>query len=293
MSLSQKNFSSIQKAGQAVHDSSVVIAAVVRAQAESMVASMANAPFSVESEQLISRFKTLSKLSQGLSAVEVQLQELYAMASDLANPASDVIMLTAITKRKAATNDAAVDVISKPSKPAKVPKKPKKGGTKAASLTANDSKLLAYLQGALKAGDAKAITGSALAAGSGLPLGSVGVSLKKIIATGAVNQVGRGTYQLGANASTAAVLASEPAVKSAPAKKVKPAVVKKAKAVKSVKADLPAAKEVKAKPVKAAKATPAKKAKGSATKKSKSKAESDATTVVVTPPSVESEAAPL
>lgn len=266
MSLSPKNLSSIQKAGQAVHDSSVVIAAVLRTQAESMVTSLTTAPFSVESEQLISRFKALSKLSQGLGTIESQLQELYALASDLANPASDVIMLTAITKRKAATNDAAVDVILKPAKTAKVSKKTKKGGPKSVSLTANDSKLLAYLQGALKSGDAKPIAGGVLASGSGLPLGSVGVSLKKIIAIGAVNQVGRGTYQLGANATTATVLSTEPDAKSAPSKKTK--------AVKTVKT------------------TPAKKTKALATKKAKSAAGTAATIVDVKSPTVEAEAAP-
>ena len=291
MSLSPKNLSSIQKAGQAVHDSSVVISAVVRTQAESMVASMSTSPFSSESEQLISRFKTLSKLSQGLSAVEVQLQELYAIAADLANPASDVILLPSITKRKAATNAAAVDVVSKPSKSAKVLKKAKKGVLKVTALTANDNKLLAYLQGALKSGDATAITGSSLASGSSLPLGSVGVSLKKIIATGAVNQVGRGTYQLGA---TAAVLAPEPVAKNTATKKVKPvAEVKKTKAVKAVKANVKAAKEVKAKPVEVAKAAPAKRAKRPAAKKAKQAAGIDATTVEVTAPTVEAMAAPL
>jgi hypothetical protein len=296
MSLSPKNLSSIQKAGQAVHDSSVVIATAVRTQAESMVASMSTAPFSVESEQLISRFKTLSKLSQGLGAVEAQLQDLYAMAADLTNPASDVILLPSITRRKAATNAAVVDVVSKPSKPAKlakVPNKAKKGGPKAVALTANDNKLLTYLQGALKGGDAKAITGSTLASGSGLPLGSVGVSLKKIIATGAVNQVGRGTYQIGDNASTADSLAPEPGVKSAPVNKIKPVVVKKGKAVKKVRAEVPAAKDVKAKPVKATKAAPVKKTKAPAPKKAKSAAGTAAKTVEVTAPTGEAEAAPL
>lgn len=264
MSLSQKNLSSIQKAGQAAHDASVVIADAVRTQAQSMVTNIATAPFSEESEQLISRFKTLSKLSQGLGAVEAQLQELYAMAADLANTASDVILLPAISKRKAATNSAAVDVIAKPNKAAKLPKKAKKGGLKPVSLTANDNKLLAYLQVALKGGDAKAITGPALASGSGLPLGSVGVSLKKIIATGVVNQVGRGAYQLGA---TTTALAPEPVVKSAPVKKVK--------AVKTVKA------------------APAKKAKANARKKNKSSAGTARTKVETATPVAELEAAPL
>jgi hypothetical protein len=264
MSLSPKNLSSIQKAGQAVHDSSVVIADAVRTQAQGMVTSMATAPFSAESDLLISRFKTLSKLSQGLGAVEAQLQELYAMAADLANPASDVILSPAISRRKAATNSVAVDVIAKPTKPVKLPKKAKKARFKSVAFTANDDKLLAYLQVALKGGDATAITGTALASGSGLPLGSVGVSLKKIIATGAVNRVGRGTYQLDA---MAAALAPEPVVKSAPAKKVKA--------------------------VKTEKAAPANKARTSAGKKAKSSAGTAKTTVETAAAIAGLEAAPL
>ena len=229
---------------------------------------------------MISRFKTLSKLSQGLGAVEAQLQELYALAVELANPASDVIVLTSLTKRNAATNAAAVDVISKPDKlpkPVKVAKKSKKRGLKVGALTSNDSKLMGYLQVALKTGDAKAITGSVMAAGSGLPLGSVGVSLKKIIATGAVNQVGRGTYQLGFSAANVTAPAQEPVVKSAAGKKAKPEAAKKVKSLKTLKA----------------KAAPAKKAKTSFSKKAKSASGTVATTVDVTAPAVESEAAPL
>lgn len=278
--LSSKNLSSIQKAGQAVHDASEVIAATVRTQAESMVASMATAPFSAESEQSISRFKTLSKLSLGLSAVEAQLQDLYSIAADLASPVSDVIVLPSISKRKAVTNAAAVDVTPKPPKAAK---KAKKGGRKAVELTANDNKLLGFLQGALKVGDTTAITGNAMSDGSGLPLGSVGVSLRKVIASGAVKQVGRGTYQLGAN--VVAPIA-EIIVKSAPAKKAKPALAKK------VKTEVLTTKEVKAKPVKVTKAVPAKKAKAPAAKKAKSIA-GTAPAAIATTPAVEAEAAPL
>jgi hypothetical protein len=105
------------------------------------------------------------------------------------------------------------------------------------------------------------------------------VSLKKIIATGAVNQVGRGTYQIGATTATAAVLTSDPVVKIASGKKVK--------AAKKVKAEAPAAKEVKAK------AAPAKKAKAPIAKKAKSAARTAAKTVEVSVPPVEAEAAPL
>jgi hypothetical protein len=257
MSLSQKNLSSIQKAGQSAHDAAEAILVTVRTQAESMVASMASQPFSAESEQAIVRFKTLSRLSQGLVAIEAQLQELYAVASDLANPASDVIVVKQVKQRKS-SNALAVDVVEKPAKAAKA----KKGGRKASALTANDSALLQYLQGVLKAGEWTTQTGSTMAAGSGLPLGSVGISLKKILASGAVKAGARGMYQLGA-----AIAAPE--VKIAPAKKAKPVVAKKARAAKTAKTEVPAAAEVKAKPAKTVKAAPAKKAKAAGPKKAK------------------------
>jgi hypothetical protein len=224
MSLSQKNLSSIQKAGQAVHEASVAIAATVRSQAESMVSSVANQPFGAESEQAISRFKALARLSQGLTAVEKELQGLYSIATELASPASDVITLPAVAKHEA-TNAAAVDVVAKPFKA----KAAKKAGRKASSLTANDSKLLTYLSGALKGGDSQAITGSKMSVSAALPLGSVGVSLKKLIASGAIKQVGRGTYALG----TGAVTTTEPAAKSKPVRKTKPVKGEKAAAKKS------------------------------------------------------------
>ncbi len=266
MSLSQRNLSSIQKAGQTVHGASVAIAATVRAQAESMVSSVASQPFGAESEQAIARFKMLARLSQGLAAVEKELQALYSIATDLASPTADVIALPMVTKHEA-TNASAVDVVAKPAKAIKV----KKTRRKAATLTSNDSKLLNYLLGVLKGSDSIAITGSKMAAESGLPLGSVGVSLKKIIASGAVNQVDRGTYQLGTARDSSA---TEPVTKNTIAKKSRQALTKK---VKSISAEVPQTKTATAKPANTAKATPAKKVKASS--KSSAKPASPSTAV--------------
>ncbi len=249
MSLSPKNLSLIQKTGQAAHGAAEAIAATVRAQAESMVASVSSQPFGDESEQSIARFKVLARLSQGLVEVEAKLQELYAVASDLANPASDVIIVKAVKQRKS-TNALAIDVVAKPAKVVKVAKA-KKGGRKAAALTSNDTTLLQYLQSVLKAGEWTAQTGAVMAAGAGLPLGSVGVSLKKILASGAVKAGERGMYQL----SSAIVT---PEMQGVPARKTKPTSSKKVKAVTVVASN---AQEVKSKPAKKAKTTPAKKVK--------------------------------
>lgn len=260
MSLSQRNLSSIQRAGQATHDAAESILVTVRTQAESMVASMTSQPFSADSEQAIVRFKTLSRLSQGLVAIEAQLQELYAMASDLANPALDLIVVNQIKQRKN-SNALTVNVAEKPAKSIKAANA-KEGVRKASTLTANDSTLLHYLQGVLKAGEWTAQTGSIMSAGSGLPLGSVGVSLKKILASGAVKAGERGMYQLG-------TAVADPDVKTALTSKPKPAVAKKARAAKTAKVEVPATTAVKVNPSKKVKAAPAKKAKSAAPKRVK------------------------
>jgi hypothetical protein len=154
-----------------------------------------------------------------VAAVEKELQALYSIATELASPTADVIALPMVTKHEA-TNASAVDVVAKPAKVAKV----KRSGRKAATLTSNDNKLLNYLVGVLKGGDSVVITGSKMAAGSGLPLGSVGVSLKKIIASSAVNQVDRGIYQLGTALDSSV---AEPVTKNTLAKKKRQALTKK------------------------------------------------------------------
>jgi hypothetical protein len=187
-----------------------------------------------------------------VAAVEKELQALYSIATELASPTADVIALPMVTKHEA-TNASAVDVVAKPAKVAKV----KRSGRKAATLTSNDNKLLNYLVGVLKGGDSVVITGSKMAAGSGLPLGSVGVSLKKIIASSAVNQVDRGIYQLGTALDSSV---AEPVTKNTLAKKKRQALTKK---VKSLSAKGQQTKTAMAKLAQTAKAVPTKKAKAS------------------------------
>jgi hypothetical protein len=227
MSLSKTTLSAIQQAGQALHKATVVVAGAVRAQAEHMVATVASQPFQAEGEQAFTNFKMLARLSQDLLSLEDQLKSLYATASDLASPEMDVVAaLPNGSARSRATsseaNDVAEDVVvkAKPmlrtkytptgarklatkgaAKPAAKPvTKPSAKAAKAvkttAALTANDTKVLQFMKSVLKPGVASALTGAAISKGAGLPLGSVGISVKKVLASGAVRKSGRGTYLL-------------------------------------------------------------------------------------------------
>lgn len=77
-------------------------------------------------------------------------------------------------------------------------KKQSKKADKPTALTANDNKLREFLKTTSKADDWTTMTGAAMSQGSGLPLGSVGVSLKKILALGSVTKGEHGSYQLAA-----------------------------------------------------------------------------------------------
>lgn len=209
MSLSKTALSSIQQAGQSLHSATVVVAATVREQAEHMVNTVANQPFQAEGELAFSNFKTLARLSQDLQTLEEQLRALYITASELTRPEIDVVpaLRKSRSRASAAANALAEDAVIKPAKPAKAAKAAKGRKAKArksaksdkpVTLTTNDSKVLDYLKTVLKTEEWSLLTGASVAKGADLPLGSVGISLKKVVQFGAVKKNGRNRYQLAA-----------------------------------------------------------------------------------------------
>ncbi len=205
MSLSQAQLAAIQQAGQALHHATQVISDSVRSQAQNIVALVANQPFKTDSEQAFAQFRMLAQLNQDLQSMELQLRDLYATAETLSNPALDVIgeqrRLTALTAGNTTAEDAVV-------KPARNKRKTARSagpsaqadkasvGAKSANPTPNDTKVLQFLQSALNTESWTALTGATIARGAGLPMGSVGISLNKVLASGAVIKGARGLYRL-------------------------------------------------------------------------------------------------
>lgn len=186
MSLSQSHLAAIQQAGQALHNATQVISESVRTQAQNMVALVASQPFQNDSEQALGQFRLLARLNQELQAMELQLRGLYAAAEELASPVMDVIgdqhRLTTHATSNATVEDAVI--------------KPARGGGKRQTRATNEAKVLAFLQGRLKTDTWTALTGAAMAQGAGLPIGSIGISLNKVLASGAVIRGARGMYRL-------------------------------------------------------------------------------------------------
>ena len=204
MSLSKTTLSAIQQAGQGLHKATVVVSAAVREQAEHMVSTVASQPFQAEGEQAFANFKLLARLSQDLQSLEEQLRALYTTAAELASPEIDVVV-TALPRQSArarsavATGDMAEDAVIKSAAVRRPPFKAKpqaKAPAKPITLTANDQRVLDYLKTVLKTDAWTKLTGASVAKGADMPLGSVGISLKKVALAGAVKKMGASSYQL-------------------------------------------------------------------------------------------------
>jgi len=206
MSLSQANLAAIQKAGQAIYEASQRVSDALYQQAQTIVTQVASQPFHADSEQAFAQFKALAALNQELQAVETQMRKIYGNATELANPAMDVLGISLHPAGASKTNSAAEDALIKPTlgltknppkkaAPASGAARDKKIDRSPQGLTPNDAKLLAYLRNALQSTQWTALTGIAIANGSGLPLGSVGISLSKLLKLGLVKRGARGLYR--------------------------------------------------------------------------------------------------
>jgi hypothetical protein len=189
MPLSSEEISTIQHAGVALHRASETIADALRLQAERMVKLVSLQPFQTESEQALTQFKALAGLSQELKVQEERLRSLYVSAEDLLRK-----------PRSVPAPAARANPAHKPSRK-RASKRPASVKPGPAALSPNDQKVLQYFQKVLKPGESVALSGSLISEGSGLPKGSVGVSVSRVVASGAVQRGPSGNFQLAAGPS--------------------------------------------------------------------------------------------
>ena len=180
MSLSSAELSTIQSAGVALHRASQTLSDALRLQAQSLVDCVANDPKLAGSEHAFAQFRQLAGICHELVGMEDRLKKLYADAGTLRRTDKSSHRKTAARKRSGAAK--AIKSAAKPMQPR--------------PLSPNDLKVLSYLRGILKSNEWMPLTGAIVAAGSGLPKGSVGVSLTRVLASGAVRKGEGGTYQL-------------------------------------------------------------------------------------------------
>ena len=200
MSLSPLTLSAIQQAGQALHTARQAAARAVQENAEQMVATVARQPFSPESDRAYAQLRTVARLAQELQAMEDQLELLYSSAAEMMEPETPV--LTALPghagrsrSRSADASEDAEEAVVK-TVPSRKSKTHEGQSQKPQRQSANDEKVLGYLKTVLDRRSWKSLTQASIANGSGIPLGSVGLALRRLAVAGKLREGSKGSYRL-------------------------------------------------------------------------------------------------
>lgn len=196
MLITSRTVALIQKAGQAIDGASTDLSETVHKQGRDMLTRVAQSPFGADSEQALERFRQITRLGQELLTVEQQLRAIYASATALSVVANEDegLSSTHSIRATAASPQRGLKAAGASARPKAVPAPAH--STAGQPLSANDEKLLAYLKTVLKKGAWTRLHGQAVCTGSGLPVGSVGASMRRLLAAGAVNKGARAMYRL-------------------------------------------------------------------------------------------------
>lgn len=197
MAMSSKVLAVIQRAGQALDLAREAVAGEVQAQATAVIAQVASQPFSNDSDRAYGRLRSLARIGHELKSLEEQLRGLYAQASELGTVELEQLISISpgaarpLLSQTCDPEDVQVKApIVASVKPGKRPR------VNIQSLHGNDAKVMAYLASALDRRSFKAQTQAVVARGAGIPLGSVGLALRRLIAGGYLTEGDKGHYRL-------------------------------------------------------------------------------------------------
>lgn len=183
MTISPKILSIIQKAGTAVFNADAVLREATADSAKKVSDAMTKNPFDSQHEVLYQHWKTVAGISQAMSTIEAELKKLYALAAAVPTHSAPTLALAAPGTAPLEVLNAidVTDVVAKRS-----PRKPR--GAKRRSAQDNTAKVLAQLQKVLNHQTFANLNQSSLATAIGLPKGSIGASIKKLIQDGKLVQ---------------------------------------------------------------------------------------------------------
>ena len=207
MALPAQTLATIQTAGAAIYAADAALKEAVQSYADQVKLAMAENPFDMGNDSLFDDWKTVARLSRAVDQVEAEFQKIYSAATDLSAGTIPAVLSTpSLTAPLATTtNDLsmvheieAIDAVIK-----KAPKKIKSAGKKMStarqptSLSGNSAKVLARLLDMLNPDHFVKINRAAVGAEIGLPKGSIGASIAKLLDTGHLIEGGIGEYKLG------------------------------------------------------------------------------------------------
>jgi len=206
MPLPTQTLAAIQAAGAAVYAADAALKEAVQSYADQVKLAMAENPFNMGNDSLFEDWKTVARLSRAVAQVEAEFQKIYSAASDLTPAAIPAVLpMFSLTAPQAKANSDLAMVQEIEATDAVIKKLPKKIKTKAKAkpaahektLSGNSAKVLARLLEILNPDHFVRINLSAVGVEIGLPKGSIGASITKLIDTGHLIAGGVGEYKLG------------------------------------------------------------------------------------------------
>lgn len=180
MTLSISTLAAIQKVGAAAFSADAKLKAVARDYAERVSAAITENPDQKGNDTLIENWKIVARLSQTLEGIEEELKKVYELASQLTSDdqarAHDLPVVLAKPMKKKVTLPKVKVKAGK--------RKTIAGATKAVEPSSNPAKLLRHLEHLINANEFTAISQTAVARETGIPLGSMTAAIKKLVETG-------------------------------------------------------------------------------------------------------------
>jgi len=153
---------------------------------------------------LYEEWKTVARLAQAMGQIESELQKIYAAASSLGNGGTLTkaqsraiaapMRLETTTSMEVVQEINATDVT--PKKPRKLAKAVSNPSKKRPALRGNTAKVFEHLVKTLDPNTFNKINQSALAVAAGLPKGSIGASMSKLVKEGYLSGSPQGGYQI-------------------------------------------------------------------------------------------------
>lgn len=207
MALPAQTLATIQAAGAAVYAADAALKEAVQSYADQVKLAMAENPFDLGNDSLFDGWKTVARLSRAVGQVEAEFQKIYNAATDLSAEAIPAVLTLPSLNAPQATSpnglamvqdiDATDAVVKKVPKKIKAAVQAKPAASQPTSLSGNAAKVLARLLDMLNPITFVKINRAAVGEEIGLPKGSIGASIAKLIATGHLIEGGVGEYKLG------------------------------------------------------------------------------------------------
>lgn len=202
MSLSDSTIQAIQQAGQSLNAARQAVAFDVQANASKVVSLVASQPFSPENDAAYKKLRSAARMAHDLQTMEDQLSAIYTAASEIGEAQTPKMIalpvhVPASSVHRASGKADAEDVIAKPptQRKTKTPSVEQTKNTK--PIIGNALKVLTYLKTVLDRRSWKPVTYATVAQEAGIPLGSIGISLKRLIeANVLVEGKNKGTFRL-------------------------------------------------------------------------------------------------